>query len=127
MAKKKTSGLSAGMKMSGGGVTIVTPEGKALEKQEKQQKAVQAAQAQAAGQAPVTYSNQYVTQQATKVDPYQSAYNDIIKQRAEQIANRDPFNYNFNEDPLYQNYKDQYQRQATLGQESAMANAAALS
>ena len=127
MAKKKSSGLSGGMKMSGGGVTIVTPEGKALEKQEKQQKAVQTAQAQAAGQAPVTYTNQYVTQQATKVDPYQSAYNDIIKQRAEQIANRDPFSYNFNEDPLYQNYKDQYQRQATLGQESAMANAAALS
>ena len=127
MAKKKSSGLSGGMKMSGGGVTIVTPEGKALEKQEKQQKAVQTAQAQAAGQEPVTYSNQYVTQQATKVDPYQSAYNDIIKQRAEQIANRDPFSYNFNEDPLYQNYKDQYQRQATLGQESAMANAAALS
>lgn len=127
MAKKKTSGLSGGMKMSGGGVTIVTPEGKALEKQEKQQKAVQTAQSTANGQALATATDNPLVVQATKIDPYQSAYNDKISALADKIANREQFQYDFNTDPLYQNYKDQYQRQATLGQESAMANAAALS
>ena len=57
---------------------------------------------------------------------YTSKYADTISALADKIANREAFNYNFNEDPLYQNYRDQYQRQATLGQQGAMANAAAL-
>jgi len=57
---------------------------------------------------------------------YTSEFNDIIKQKANQIANREDFSYDFNTDPLYQNYRDQYQRQAVLGQQGAMANAAAL-
>lgn len=128
MASKKSKlSASVGTGKITGNLVVTTPEGKALEKQEKQQKAVQTAQQQAAGVIPGTYSTDYVTQQATQIDPYQSAWMDIIKERADKIANRDPFSYNFNEDPLYQNYKDQYMRQATLGQESAMANAAALS
>lgn len=57
---------------------------------------------------------------------YTSEFNDIIKQKADKIANREDFSYDFNTDPLYQNYRDQYQRQAVLGQQGAMANAAAL-
>lgn len=115
-----------------------------------------AEQAQTATTAPVnTYPTQYTpTYQAvapTPVEPYQkskavidaealydrflngegkptytSKYADTISALADKIANREQFKYNFNEDPLYQNYKDQYQRQALLGQQGAMAQAAAL-
>lgn len=57
---------------------------------------------------------------------YTSKYADTIQSLADKIANREAFNYDFNTDPLYQNYRDQYQRQAVLGQQGAMANAAAL-
>jgi hypothetical protein len=57
---------------------------------------------------------------------YSSQYADTIKNLADKIANREDFSYDFNTDPLYQNYRDQYQRQAVLGQQGAMANAAAL-
>ncbi len=58
---------------------------------------------------------------------YQSQYANTIKALADKIANRKEFSYDFNADPLYQNYKDQYTRQAQLGQQGAMAQAAALS
>jgi len=57
---------------------------------------------------------------------YTSQYSDTIRDMANKIANREDFSYDFNTDPLYQNYRDQYQRQAVLGQQGAMANAAAL-
>lgn len=99
----------------------------------------------------ITYGSSWNSPNLTKVDPYTeseavtqakslydkyvngegrpaytSKYADTISALADKIANREAFNYNFNEDPLYQNYRDQYQRQATLGQQGAMANAAAL-
>lgn len=88
----------------------------------------------------MTKINPYAESQAvqkanTLLDPYlngegrptyTSEYEDIIKQKANKIANREDFSYDFNTDPLYQNYRDQYQRQAVLGQQGAMANAAAL-
>ena len=57
---------------------------------------------------------------------YSSKYADTISELANRIANREKFQYNFNEDPLYQQYRDHYQRQAILGQQGAMASAAAL-
>lgn len=99
----------------------------------------------------ITYGSSWNSPNLTKIDPYTeseavtqakslydkyvngegrpaytSKYADTISALADKIANREAFNYNFNEDPLYQNYRDQYQRQATLGQQGAMANAAAL-
>lgn len=43
------------------------------------------------------------------------------------LANRKGFSYDYTKDALYQNYKDQYQRQAQLGMQNATAQAAALS
>lgn len=68
-------------------------------------------------------------QQAEKntVGPYQSKYGTQIDSTLNKIVNRQPFTYDFNADPLYQNYKDQYTK---LGNEAAMnavANASALS
>jgi hypothetical protein len=57
---------------------------------------------------------------------YTSKYADTIAALADKIANRKEFSYDFNADPLYQNYKDQYTRQAQLGQANAMGQAAAL-
>jgi len=57
---------------------------------------------------------------------YTSKYNDTIAKLADEIANRKDFSYDFNADPLYQNYKDQYTRQATLANQNAVGQAAAL-
>lgn len=60
------------------------------------------------------------------VGPYQSKYGTQIDATLDKIVNRQPFSYDFNADPLYQNYKDQYTK---LGNEAAMnaaANASAL-
>lgn len=55
---------------------------------------------------------------------YASTYNNTISDIMDKIANREEFNYDFNADPLYQNYKDQYTK---LGNEAAMNAAAAVS
>ena len=57
---------------------------------------------------------------------YESQYADTIKNLADKIANRKEFSYDFDADPMYQQYKDQYQRQAQLGMQNSMAQAAAL-
>ena len=131
MAKTKTKLVGSISKASGSVSLKGTDETSAAV---KAQMAANAAQAQlkqqqsiANGQTLATATDNPLVVQATKIDPYQSAYNDKISALADKIANREQFQYDFNTDPLYQNYKDQYQRQATLGQESAMANAAALS
>lgn len=53
--------------------------------------------------------------------PYNSQYGDAIQKTLDDILNRKKFSYDFNEDSLYQNYKDQY---ALMGKQAA-ANAAA--
>lgn len=53
--------------------------------------------------------------------PYTSKYGDAISRTLDDILNRKQFSYDFNEDALYQNYKDQY----TLMGKQAAANAAA--
>lgn len=58
--------------------------------------------------------------------PYQSQWNDQLMATVDSILNRDPFSYDFNADPIYQQYKDQY---TTLGEQAmldTMGNAAAL-
>ena len=58
---------------------------------------------------------------------YTSKYGTQITGLADAIANRKGFSYDYTKDALYQNYKDQYQRQAQLGMQNATAQAAALS
>lgn len=66
------------------------------------------------------------TENAKPAD-YSSKYGARITGLADSIANRKGFSYDFTKDALYQNYKDQYQRQAQLGMQNATAQAAALS
>lgn len=52
---------------------------------------------------------------------YTSKYGTQITGLADAIANRKGFSYDYTKDALYQNYKDQYQRQAQLGMQNATA------
>lgn len=60
-------------------------------------------------------------QENAKPGDYSSNYQGTIDSLMDTIANRGAFSYDFNADPLYQQYKDQYTK---LGNEAAM-NAAA--
>lgn len=55
---------------------------------------------------------------------YTSKYGTMIEDQLNKILNKESFSYDFNADPLYQNYKDQYTK---LGKEAAINAAAATS
>ena len=55
---------------------------------------------------------------------YESKYGSQIEQTLDKILNKEDFSYDFNADPLYQNYKDSYTK---LGNEAAMNAAASAS
>ena len=57
---------------------------------------------------------------------YESPYAQKISDLYDQITNRGPFQYDFNADPIYQMYKDQYIRGGQRAMQDTMANAAAL-
>lgn len=57
---------------------------------------------------------------------YQSQWNSKINDYLSQIENRDPFSYNFNEDGLYQMFKDQYIQQGQMAMMDTMGQAAAM-
>ena len=57
---------------------------------------------------------------------YQSPYADKIKQLYDQIMGRKEFSYDFNADPIYQQYKDRYIQGGQRAMQDTMANAAAL-
>lgn len=64
---------------------------------------------------------------------YVSQWGDIIRDLADQILNREPFSYDYTEDPGYQQYKQAYTRegqramQDTIGQAAAMTGGMASS
>lgn len=60
-----------------------------------------------------------------KPAPYQSAYQDKIDTLTSQYANRRPFQYDFNADALYKQYKDNYTKQANMSMQNTIAQAAA--
>ena len=55
-------------------------------------------------------------------DPYKDKYMGYLNQ----YENRDPFNYDFNSDALYQQYKDQYIQQGQMAMMDTMGQAAAM-
>ena len=61
----------------------------------------------------------------TKPGAYSSAYQDKIDGLLDRILNREGFSYDFNADPLYQTYKDQYLHNGRLALQDTMAGAAA--
>lgn len=58
--------------------------------------------------------------------PYQSGYQEQIDALLQKIQNRDPFEYDFNADPLYQQYKGNYMQMGQQAMQDTMGNAAAL-
>lgn len=67
--------------------------------------------------------NQTAQQQNTG---YQSKWKDSIDNYAEQLANRKPFQYNVNEDALYQQYANQYAQQGRMAMMDTIGQATAL-
>lgn len=57
---------------------------------------------------------------------YSSSYDQQIMDLYNQITNRPSFNYNMNEDALYQQYKDMYTQQGKMAMMDTMGQAAAL-
>ena len=64
--------------------------------------------------------------EATKPGAYQSQHQSTIDGLMDQIINRKDFSYDFNADPLYQQYKDNYIQQGNQAMMNTMANAATL-
>lgn len=62
-----------------------------------------------------------------KPGAYQSSYSDQIQDLLNQVLNREKFSYDFNADPLYQQYKDQYVQGGKQAMMDTTAQAAALS
>lgn len=67
---------------------------------------------------------------ATEAKPEASGYysqNATLKQDVlKEYMNRDPFNYDFNSDALYQQYKDKYVQQGKMAMQDTMGQAAAM-
>lgn len=64
--------------------------------------------------------------EANKPGDYQSSYKDQIDGLLDSIMNRKDFSYDFSSDPLYQQYAEQYKRQANTAMQNVMGNAATL-
>ena len=62
----------------------------------------------------------------SKPGDYQSNYADQIQGLLKDYENTKDFQYDFNADPLYQQYKDQYIQQGKMAMQDTMGNAAAL-
>lgn len=64
--------------------------------------------------------------EATKPGAYQSQHQSTMDGLMDQIINRKEFKYDFNADPLYHQYKDNYIQQGNQAMMNTMANAATL-
>ena len=73
-----------------------------------------------------TAAEQIASWEQNKPASYQSTYDQQIKALADQILNRQAFSYNFNADPMYQQYKNQYTQLGNTAMLDTMGNAAAL-
>lgn len=65
-------------------------------------------------------------QEGRKPGQYQSQWQSQIDDTMGRILNRKPFQYDVNQDALYQQYKDQYVRNGKLAMQDTMGQAAAL-
>ena len=63
---------------------------------------------------------------AAKPGAYESKWTDQVNGIIDKILNRESFSYDFNSDPLYKMYAEQYQRLGKLAMEDTMGQAAAL-
>ena len=63
---------------------------------------------------------------SSKPGAYQSRWDDELTSLYDQIRNRKKFSYDMGTDPLYLQYREQYQRQGRLAMQDTMGQAAAL-
>nr|DAH16394.1 MAG TPA: hypothetical protein [Caudoviricetes sp.] len=63
---------------------------------------------------------------SSKPGAYQSRWDDELTSLYDQIRNRKKFSYDMGTDPLYQQYREQYQRLGRLAMQDTMGQAAAL-
>ncbi|MBS6474530.1 MAG: peptidoglycan-binding protein [Clostridiales bacterium] len=68
----------------------------------------------------------YLNLMANKPGEYSRTYGQQLNDTVNSILNREAFNYDFNGDPLYQLYKDQYVQGGQAAMQDTMAQAAAL-
>ena len=66
------------------------------------------------------------TQLANKPGAYQSQWQTQLNDTIGKILNREKFSYNFNDDALYQQYKDKYTQQAKMAMGDAVGMASAM-
>lgn len=66
------------------------------------------------------------TTEIKKPVAYQSTWQDQLKDIANRILNREKFSYDFNADPLYNQYKSQYVNQGRMAMMDTMGQAAAM-
>lgn len=79
-----------------------------------------------AASAPKSAAQQLAEFTATQPKAYQSNYQSQIDALLQQIQNREPFQYDFASDPLYQQYAQRYQDQGKLAMQDTMGQAASL-
>lgn len=72
------------------------------------------------------YANALAASQAGERPTYAGTFEGQLSDIFNKIQNREPFHYDVNEDPLYQNYKDQYIQGGKLAMKDTMGQAAAL-
>ena len=71
-------------------------------------------------------ANDLANAEKQKPGPYESDYSGQIKGLLDKILNREKFTYDFNADPIYQQYAQRYQEQGQQAMKDTMAQAAAL-
>lgn len=72
------------------------------------------------------YRQQLEKMQQQRPGEYQSVWQAAQQKAANDVMNRPQFQYNMGSDPLYQQYKNQYQRQGKLAMQDTMGQAAAM-
>lgn len=75
----------------------------------------------------VQQAQAYLNQvQSRRPGSYESQWDGELTELYNRIANRKPFSYDLGTDPVYQQYREQYQRQGRLAMQDTMGQAAAL-
>ena len=75
----------------------------------------------------VQQAQAYLNQvQSRRPGSYESQWDGELTDLYNRIANRKPFSYDLGTDPVYQQYREQYQRQGRLAMQDTMGQAAAL-
>lgn len=88
------------------------------------------AYARSQAQGPAAWQNTYAPQiegmRGQRYGDYESRYIPQIDRLTDRLLNRDPFRYNWSDDPLYRQYAARYQQAARQGMQDTMGQAQAM-